>query len=68
MRLYKFETESKILFFAIHTKTDWWTFLRVYKDGNGTLDFFSLYIHIKTNRQNLRRTIELGLGIIEFLF
>jgi hypothetical protein len=32
------------------------------------IGFFSLYIHTKTNRQNLRRTIELWLGIIEFLF
>ncbi len=42
--------------------------MRVYRHVNGTLDFFSLYIHTKTNRQNVRRTIELGVGIIEFFF
>jgi hypothetical protein len=60
--------DQRLFFFAIHTKTNWWTFLRVYKHGSGTLDFFSLYIHTITNRQNLRRIIELWLGIIEFLF
>ncbi len=56
------------IFLSIDKKSNWWTFVRVYRHVNGTLDFFSLYIHTKTNRQNVRRTIELGVGIIEFFF
>ncbi len=42
--------------------------MKVYRHKNGTLDFFFSYLYTKTNRQNLRKIIELGLGIIEFLF
>jgi hypothetical protein len=42
--------------------------VKVYRHKNGTLDFFFSYLYTKTDRQNLRKIIELGLGIIEFLF
>jgi hypothetical protein len=69
MKLYKFKNGSKILFiFVIHIKTKWWTFVRIYNTGMEHW-IFSLYIYIpKQIGRNLRRTIELGLGIIEFMF
>lgn len=69
MKLYKLENGSKILFFFLYIQNQiggpLWEFIDTWTEH---WIFFSSYIHTKTNRQNVRRIIELGVGIIEFFF